>query len=129
MFHTSIYILLLHDLFRHPITASSIALQASVLSELYEPTTPLQPPLTPTEANTKHPINALHDAPTAAKPTACKILQSSKIFKAAILFIMTAQLTALAEDGKSYDHIRSKRGNNFVNDDMRSAELTSDGWG
>ena len=43
------------------------------------------------------------------------------ISSAAILFTITAQLTAVAELGRSYSHMISKIGKSFVQEDTNSA--------
>ena len=55
----------------------------------------------PTTPNNVHATTALTAAPTPTSPIALAYPQSSRISKAATLLIITAQLTALAEEGKS----------------------------
>lgn len=42
---------------------------------------------------------------------------------------MTAQLTADAEEGRSYDQMRRRRGKSFVKEETRRAVEMTEGWG
>ena len=76
-----------------------------------------------------HPTPALHTAPTPANPTATPNPQSSRISNAATLLIITAQLTADAELGRSYCHTSNNSGKSFVNELTSSAVEMSAGCG
>ena len=83
----------------------------------------------PTMLNNSQPTADLHAAPTATKNPARTNPQSMSISSAAMLFAITAQLTALAALGRSYSHTISNIGNNFVHELTISAVLSGVGRG
>ncbi len=98
-------------------------------------TTPLataeipEPPSIPTALSTAQLTPALHTAPTPHNPAALTYPHPSRISSAAMLFIITAQLTAEAEEGKSYGQMRSRRGKSLGKEEMRRAVEMREGDG
>ena len=84
----------------------------------------------PTMPNNSQPTADRHAAPTATKNPARTNPQSMSISRAAMLFAITAQLTALAALGRSYSHTISNIGNSFVHELTISAVLSGveRGW-
>lgn len=75
----------------------------------------------PTALSNPQLVNALQPAPMAISSVAREYPQSMRISSAAMLFTMTAQLTADALLGRSYSQTISSSGKSFVQLDTSSA--------
>ena len=110
-------------------TVSLSLLHTSIKSSVSTTPAAATPPPTPTALKIPHPTPALHTAPTAANPAALTYPQSSRISSAATLLMMTAQLTADAEEGKSYCQTKRSSGKSLVKLETSKAVEMSAGCG
>jgi len=78
-------------------------------------------PSIPTALSTAQLTPARHAAPTPHSPAALTYPHPSRISNAAILLTITAQLTAEADEGKSYGQMSSRRGKSLGKEEMRRA--------